>query len=273
MTSSKTYTLPVGTEDEQRLQALNHICNSYTLNFLDKNHLDLTNKVVVDVGCGVGMMTLEFAKRVGPQGKVIAVDISEEQLKIAKTYANMHQLTNIEFVCLSADALDQINDKADLVYTRFLLEHVPNPTHILKQMYELLKPGGHLFCENGVSYESMFCMPESDSYRDWLQVILLQPELHHTDFFIGKKLYHYYQEIGLQPTNYQLQQPFITNVEDRIAFHLITQSKIMQTLLVEKGYYKKDKLLDITSKVIDLMREDVLVTFPQYIQILGQKIL
>lgn len=271
MTSSKTYTLPVGTEDEKRLQALNHICNPYTLNFIDKNQLDLTNKVVVDVGCGIGMMTIEFAKRVGPQGKVIAVDISEEQLALAKTHAHMHQLTNINFVCQSADALDQIKVKADLVYSRFLLEHVPNPIHILKQMYGLLKPSGYLFCENLISYESMFCVPESDSYRDWLQIILLQPELHHTDFFIGKKLYDYYQDIGLQPTSYQIQQPFITDVEDRVPFHLITQSKTMQNLLVEKGYYTKDKLLDITNKVIDLMKENVLVTFPQYIQMLGKK--
>lgn len=271
MTSSETYTLPVGTEDEKRLQALNHICNPYTLHFLDKNQLDLTNKVVIDVGCGIGMMTVEFAKRVGPQGKVIAVDISEEQLAIAKTYANIHQLTNIEFVCQSADALDQIEVKTDLVYSRFLLEHVPNPIHILKQMCGLLESGGHLFCEDGISYESMFCVPESDSYRDWLQVILLQPKLHHTDFFIGKKLYHDYQEVGLQPMSYQLQQPFITDVDDRIQFHLITQSKTMQKLLVDQGYYTKDALLDITNKAIDLMRGDVLVTFPQYIQILGQK--
>jgi ubiquinone/menaquinone biosynthesis C-methylase UbiE len=271
MTSSKTYTLPVGTEDEKRLQALNHICNPHTLNFLDQNLPDLTNKVVVDVGCGIGMMTVELAKRVGPQGKVIAVDISEEQLTLAKAYAHIHQLTNIEFVCQSADSLEQIKVKADLVYTRFLLEHVQNPIHILKQMYGLLKPGGYLFCENLLSYESMFCVPETDIYHDWQRVILLQPELHHTDFFIGKKLYHYFQEIGFQPTSYQIQQPFISDIEDRIQFHLVTQSKTMQNLLVEKRHYTKDKLLDITSKVIDLMRGDVLVTFPQYIQILGQK--
>lgn len=271
MPSSKTYTLPVGTEDEKRLQALNHICNPHTLKFLDGNQFDFTNKIVIDVGCGIGMMTVEFAKRVGPQGKVVAVDISEEQLAIAKTYANMHQLTNIEFVCQSADTLDHIGTKADLVYSRFLLEHVPNPIDILKQMYELLKPGGYLFCENVVSYEAMFCVPESNSYHDWLQVILLQPKLHHTDFFIGKKLYQCYQELGIQPLGYQLQQPFITDMDDRIQFHLITKSKAMQNLLVEKGYYTKEKLLDITSKVIDLMKENVWVTFPQYIQILGQK--
>jgi len=263
----------VGTEDEKRLQALNHICNPYTLSFLDRNQLDLTNKVVVDVGCGIGMMTVELAKRVGPQGKVIAVDISEEQLALAKTYAHTHQLTNIEFICQSADLLERIDVKADLVYTRFLLEHVQNPIHILKQMYGLLKSGGRLFCENGISYESMFCVPETDIYRDWLRVILLQPELHHTNFFIGKKLYHYYQEIGLQPLDYQLQQPFIIDIDDRIQFHLITQSKTMQNLLVEKGYYTKDQLVEITNKVIGLMREDIIVTFPQYIQILGQKLL
>lgn len=272
MTTPETYTFSVGVDDEKRLRALNHICNPYTLDFLNRNALDLNHKVVLDVGCGTGILTAELAKRVGPHGKVIAIDISEEQLAIAKFYADAHKLGNIEFACLDVNSLAQLDTNADFVYSRFLLEHLKDPYHALEQMNRLLKQDGHLFCENAVSYEAMFCTPESAAYRDWKEAIMLQPKLHDTDFFIGKNLYHHYRTMGIKPTCYQLQQPFISDVENRIQFHLALQSKTMQDLLVRKGYYAKEQLLDISAKIVDLMRQDILVTFPQYIQIIEQKV-
>ena len=59
------------------------------------------------------MLAVELAKRVGPQGKVIAIDISVEQLVIAKNYAEKHGVNNIEFVCLDVNSLTQIDKKDD----------------------------------------------------------------------------------------------------------------------------------------------------------------
>lgn len=271
MTTEQTYTLPVGVDDEKRLQTLNNICNPHTLDFLNLSKIDLDAKVILDVGCGIGMLTMAFAKLVGPQGKVIAVDISEEQLALAKTYAAREKLDNIEFVCMSVDALSQLDVMVDFVYTRFLLEHLRKPYHALEQMNALLKPGGHLFCENIVSYEAMFCVPESIAYSDWRQLALLQPKLHDTDFFIGKKLYHHYLTLGIKPIDYQLQQPFIKDINDKKQFYMATQSEVIQELFAAKGYYTREAVLAITANVMDFMQQDVLVAFPQYIQIIGQK--
>ena len=164
MAKAETYTFSVGIDDEKRLQALNHICNPYTLDFLNQNVLDLKAKVILDVGCGTGLLTVELAKRVGPQGKVIAIDISVEQLVIAKNYAEKHGVNNIEFICLDVNSLTEIDVHADFVYSRFLLEHLKEPYYALDQMNRLLKQGGYLLCENAVSYEAMFCIPESAAY-------------------------------------------------------------------------------------------------------------
>ena len=202
---------------------------------------------------------------------ILAIDISKEQLAVAKRYAEKCGLSNIEFVCQDVTSLDAIDYKADLVYTRFLLEHLKEPVVALQNMIHVIKKGGYLFCENVVSYDAMFCVPDRSVYQEWKQAVMLQPKLYDTNFFIGKDLYHQYINNGLEPVNYQLQQPLINNVEDRIQFHLITQSKVMQQLLVEKGYYTKEKLSQVTMDVIDLMQQDTLVAFPQYIQILGKK--
>lgn len=47
MAKAETYTFSVGIDDEKRLQALNHICNPYTLDFLNQNVLDLKAKVIL----------------------------------------------------------------------------------------------------------------------------------------------------------------------------------------------------------------------------------
>lgn len=87
--------LPVGKKDKIRLEALNAICNPVTLEFIEKNRLNLNGKVVADIGCGIGIMTTHWAELVGDSGQVIAIDNSEEQLALAKALADSKDLQNI----------------------------------------------------------------------------------------------------------------------------------------------------------------------------------
>ena len=271
MAKYEKYTLAVGKQDEKRLGALNNICNPVTRRFLDESEVSLQGKHIVDLGCGIGMMSVEFAKRVGPAGRVTAVDISEEQLKLAREYAKLHNINNIDFICHEAYKLHELKLKADMVYIRFLLEHLSQPLEALKQATMMLNDKGYLFCETVTSYAAMFSDPPSDMFDQWQKAILLQPELYNTDFYIGKRLASHYQTLGLKPIKFELQQPILSPGDNRENFLSGLKPESIRARYVEKGFFTLEEIQSIADNITELSREDILMTFPQYIQILGRK--
>ena len=72
---------------------------------------------VVDIGCGCGAPTLEFARAVGPSGRVAALDISASMLAEGRARAKAAGLANIDWV--QADAATTALDGFDLLASRF----------------------------------------------------------------------------------------------------------------------------------------------------------
>src|SRR3712207_320999 len=70
---------------------------------------------VVDVGCGAGMDTLIAAKKIGPEGRVIGVDMTPSMLKKARQAAKEVGLTNVEFLEGYAEELPVADGWADVV--------------------------------------------------------------------------------------------------------------------------------------------------------------
>lgn len=272
MAKSKTYTLSVGEEDKHRLSGLNYFCNPFTWQALEHADINLCGKVVADIGCGSGVVAIELAKRVGALGKVIAVDISEEQLIVAKNLATEHSVSNIEFICCDVHDLSQLNLRVDMVYTRFVIEHVHQQKQVVAQMVDMLKDGGLIFCETATSYEAVFCEPPSVAFTRWREVILSQPKVFDTNFFVGKKLYHYFSELGLQTIYTCLQQPTMLNCQQRTDFFAGLQNPGTHEPYVEKGFFSKNEINKIADDIVDLVRDqDSIIGFVQYLQIIGRK--
>src|SRR5262245_21851673 len=72
---------------------------------------------VIDIGCGCGATTMELAKRVGPEGHVIGVDISAPMLARARERTPL-DLT-VSFVCADATVHPFETARADLLFSRF----------------------------------------------------------------------------------------------------------------------------------------------------------
>ncbi len=103
---------------------------------------------VVDMGCGQGGFTVSLAKIVGDQGKVLAVDISDEYLAEFMNRLNKHGVTNIvTFIQGDAVNLKNVlpNESADVVASYRLLEELKQPkamAGIVKEMARIVKEGG-----------------------------------------------------------------------------------------------------------------------------------
>jgi arsenite methyltransferase len=99
---------------------------------------------VVDVGCGAGIDSLIAAKKVGPDGRVIGVDMSPSMLKKARFAAHEAELNNVEFRVGYAESLPIDECWADVVISNGVLNLMPDKDTALQEMSRVLKPGGRL---------------------------------------------------------------------------------------------------------------------------------
>src|SRR5919199_710768 len=99
---------------------------------------------VVDVGCGAGIDSLIAAKKVGPEGRVIGVDMTPSMLEKARRAAVEMGLANVEFREGYAEALPVADGWADAVISNGVLNLMPDKRAALEEVSRVLKPGGRL---------------------------------------------------------------------------------------------------------------------------------
>jgi arsenite methyltransferase len=101
---------------------------------------------LLDVGCGDGLIGLAALDRVGPTGRVIFTDISQDLLDLCRQRAQeMDAAQRCVFLRTSADQLDGVaGDSVDAVTTRSVLIYVADKPACFSQFHRVLRPGGRL---------------------------------------------------------------------------------------------------------------------------------
>jgi ubiquinone/menaquinone biosynthesis C-methylase UbiE len=109
------------------------------------DHLDLKpGMAVLDVGCGPGRLTIPVAKRVGREGRVVAVDIQAGMLSRAKKKAQAANLANIQFLQCGAGEGKLEHGRFDRALLVTVLGEIPDRKAALKEIFDALIPGGIL---------------------------------------------------------------------------------------------------------------------------------
>ncbi|MCE2987405.1 MAG: methyltransferase domain-containing protein [Phenylobacterium sp.] len=98
---------------------------------------------VVDVGCGCGDTSLELARRVGPEGGVLGLDISAPMLEVARSRAETAGLRNLTFHEADAQTAALPGDR-DAVFSRFGVMFFADPAAAFGNLRRSLRPGGRL---------------------------------------------------------------------------------------------------------------------------------
>jgi ubiquinone/menaquinone biosynthesis C-methylase UbiE len=158
----------------------------------------------LDLGCGGGAVTMELARLVGPSGRAVGIDMDDVKLELARADAAEAGLSNVEF--RRADVGEWNDTEAyDVVYARFLLEHVPGPLDLLRRMWAAVKPGGALAVEDA-DFDGLFSDPPHEAFELWKR---LNPEvLEHNggDPRMGRKLHRLFLEAGTPAPQVRLTQ-------------------------------------------------------------------
>ena len=99
---------------------------------------------VMDIGTGTGTIAFKTAAIVGPEGRVVGVDISEGMLKQANTKLEASNLENIEFLLADGERLDFPERSFDRIYCASAFFCILEPLAALRHWNRLLKPDGGL---------------------------------------------------------------------------------------------------------------------------------
>lgn len=118
-----------------------HDINPLRVGFIDRI-ASLSDKNVIDIGCGGGILSESMAIR---GAKVTGIDMGEAPLKVAKLHGlesgvkvNYQRTTAEEFADLHPESFD-------VVTCMEMIEHVPDPSSVIRACATLVKPGGYVF--------------------------------------------------------------------------------------------------------------------------------
>jgi SAM-dependent methyltransferase len=99
---------------------------------------------VLDIGCGTGTTTLRLADAVGPSGRVLGVDISEQQLGLARQRVADAGATRVQLVLDDAATHDFAPQSIDLGFTRFGVMFFADPVAAFRNIKRAMKRNGRL---------------------------------------------------------------------------------------------------------------------------------
>ncbi|MDP1563819.1 MAG: class I SAM-dependent methyltransferase [Pirellulaceae bacterium] len=125
--------------------------DAITISMLDD--MDLRpGMLVLDVGCGYGSVSRMVAERVGPNGRVTAMDREMSHLAQAEELTIESGLRNIDYVRGDLTSFEFASESYDAIVGRRVLMYVPDAKHVLRRLACLLKTGGILAFQEHVNH-------------------------------------------------------------------------------------------------------------------------
>ena len=168
-----------------------HQINPVRLAYIHQQ-IPLTNKAVLDVGCGGGLLSEALAAN---GAKVTGVDMNETLIAVAKNHAEQQRL-KIDYYCEDVEAVAETGQRFDIITCMELLEHVPDPLQMIKACATLTKPRGKLFFStinrNFKSY--LFAIVGAEYVLNWLP----KGTHNYVQFIRPSELTHWAQATQLQ---------------------------------------------------------------------------
>jgi SAM-dependent methyltransferase len=166
----------------------------------------------LDVGCGLGAVTLELARRVGPSGRAVGVDLDARILDLARHDAEEQGLA----ADFRAEGVGELADGPvyDFVIARFLLSHLPHPDAAVRHLAGAARPGGVVVIED-TDFAGHFCYPACPAFDHYVALYTEAVRRRGGDACIGPRLPGLLEEAGLGEVDVQVALPAFRHGEGK----------------------------------------------------------
>jgi SAM-dependent methyltransferase len=101
-------------------------------------------EVVLDLGSGGGLDCFLAARQVGPQGRVIGVDMTPDMVSRARENARLSGYTNVEFRLGEIEHLPVADEQVDVILSNCVINLSPDKSRVCQEAFRVLRPGGRL---------------------------------------------------------------------------------------------------------------------------------
>jgi ubiquinone/menaquinone biosynthesis C-methylase UbiE len=199
------YILARGDDGARRLWRLARVTWPTTSALLRRAGLQ-TGWRCLDVGCGIGRVTLAMARRVGPSGHAEGVDRDAQFIARARRDAARRGL-NATFRVGTADQPAE-DTSFHLVYSRFLLTHLPDPASAATAMLLSARPGGVIMVED-IDFGGAFCYPPSAAFDRYVELYRAVVRATGGDPEIGPRLGDVLEDAGVASIHVSVVQPTV----------------------------------------------------------------
>lgn len=167
-------------------------------------------ETVVDFGSGGGIDCFLSAKAVGPEGRVIGVDMTPDMVNLARKNAKTLDLDNVEFHLTEMESTPLDDDIADVIISNCVINLAPDKTAVFQEAFRVLKPGGRMFISDMVLTEELPQEVSADMSK-WVQC-LSGAEL--KDVYLGRM-----KSVGFVNVEVVAQKPYYGDDDIRSKIH------------------------------------------------------
>jgi SAM-dependent methyltransferase len=198
------YVIRGGLAGRERLRVLARVTWPTTSALLERVGVAASSRCL-DMGCGGGDVTVALA-RLAPDGFVVGADMDEVKLDVARREAADAGLANVEYRVIDVMQPPSDDEQFDVIYMRFLLTHLPDPSLALRHVCARLAPLGALVVED-IDFTGSFCHPDNAAFWRYVQLYTDAVIGRGGDPNIGKRLPSLLRATGLTDAQMNVVQP------------------------------------------------------------------
>jgi pyrroloquinoline-quinone synthase len=264
--SNNAYPLAQGKAAVKRLEVLNHLYNKKSIAAI-KEYIHPPTTSILEVGCGIGILAHQLSKEIDPSIKVLATDSSEAQIEVASRMNPTSK--NLRFAVCDCKTLGDLKEEFDLIYMRWVMIYQKNIPNIIKQCYQVLKPGGYLIIEDNNPVESgCYSYEQTHTIKKWDQFFKSAFIKAGQTANLEKLIIDTYQELSMQEIRKTINQCTLIEKEEKEVFYLgIEESK---PSIIEAGI-KQEYINSFIEELKTISESKYPVDFVKNFQLIARK--